>query len=211
MVGRFDFSYAFFHWFRYLMNAFTYAGDSRFFVVDNGKIGVAYNTPEWKEGLKYIRGMVQEGLIPLENLTQDNNQVQALLNSPEVRGFSFNHGATAPITAGNPAKEGYSWGLPLKGPKGINYSTFRPSTASIAFMISSNCKNPDAAFKVGDTMVQRHLSIVTHWGEEGVNWDYPENVKNIEDYIPTQAGWPISIVPYGHEAFWQSSDIQDAS
>jgi putative aldouronate transport system substrate-binding protein len=37
-------------WFRFLMNSFVYAGGPNQLKVDNGKLSVAYTTPEWREG-----------------------------------------------------------------------------------------------------------------------------------------------------------------
>ena len=46
-------------------------------------------TEEWKEGIKFIRKLFAEGLIPQEILTQDGNQYLAMLNSTEPTTMMF--------------------------------------------------------------------------------------------------------------------------
>jgi putative aldouronate transport system substrate-binding protein len=198
-------------WFRFLMNSFVYAGDLNQIKVDNGKLSAAYTTPEWREGLKYIRSLVAEGLIPMENLTQDRAQANTILNSPEVRAFSFVYTSTSQIAASNPVGDGYISGAPLKGPAGGRYATFRPSVAHIEFMVSANCKNPDAAARLGDLMERADIGIITRFGQEGVDWDYPQNVKNLADYSPSQEDFPISIVVYDDYKFWGGTAVANAS
>jgi putative aldouronate transport system substrate-binding protein len=198
-------------WFRFLMNSFVDAGGPNQLRVDNGKVSAAYTAPEWREGLKYIRSLFAEGLIPMENLTQDRAQANTILNSPEVRTFSFVYYSPSQISASNSAGDRYTSGPPLKGPGGIRYATFLPSVASIQFMVSANCKNPDAAARVGDLMERADIGIITRFGQEGVDWDYPQNAKNLAAYSPYQEGFPISIVMYDDFKFWGGTTVSNAS
>ena len=198
-------------WFGFLMNAFVYAGDTNQLVVENGKLGAAYTTPQWREGLKYIRSLFQEGLIPMENLTQDRTQVNTILNSSDVRAFSFIYASVSQINTDNPAGDEYICAPPLRGPAGVQYATYTPSVPNISYMVSSRCMNPDAAFRLGDVMASREIGIIQRWGEEGVNWDYPENVKNIQDYMPAQTDGPITMVPYNDASFWGGSAVGNGS
>jgi putative aldouronate transport system substrate-binding protein len=209
MTGVSNFYAVYYNWFRYLMGAFIYAGDSNLMEVKNGTVSPVYNTNEWREGLKYIRSLVAEGLINQESLTQDENQCHLLLNNDPVRVFSFVAASPFRLNAGSPAikSNGYYWGLPLKGPKGAQYSCYEPSVANIAFMISANCRNPDAAFSVGDFMVSRKIGIMQRWGEEGVDWDYPKNVKNVSDYVPMVPGSELSIITYNDGSFWAGTGV----
>ena len=42
-----------------------------------------YNTPEWKEGLKYLQRPLQQGLIDPQSFTQDIDGLQRLGNNPD--------------------------------------------------------------------------------------------------------------------------------
>jgi putative aldouronate transport system substrate-binding protein len=210
-TGSFRLGDYYFGWFNYLMNPFVYAGDANFMTVENGKVGAAYNTPEWKEGLKYIRSLFAENLIPSETLTQDTNQIRTLLNAQETRVFSFNRSSPSDINDNNPAAVGYIAGPPLKGPKGRRYAAYYPSVPVISFMVSANCKNPDAAFRAGDEMTREDISIITRWGEEHVDWDYAENVADLSNYVSSAERYPIKIIVYNDMRFWGGSLVFNSS
>ena len=200
-------------WFRFLMNSFEYAGDRSLFTVKNGRVSVPYNTPEWREGLKYMRRLFQEGLIVEESLTMDRNQLVTLLTSnPGVpRIFSFGAQSSSLVGGNNPIINDYMFLPPLRGPAGVQYVSFVPSTASVALVISANCRNPDAAFRVADLMMSKDVGIMQRWGAEGLDWDYPENVSNIRDFVTTVPGYPISLVAYDDTRFWAGTTVTNGS
>jgi putative aldouronate transport system substrate-binding protein len=210
LTGNFNFSgEEYSGWFNYLMNPFVYAGDDRLLTVNKGIIGAAYNIPEWKEGLKYIRSLFADGSIPVEVLTQDMVQVNTLMNSEEVRAFSFDYYGPDMISSTHPATPLYVAMPPLQGPSGQRYATFRPSSAGITFLITSNCKNPEAAFRFGDLMEREDISITARRGKRGVDWDYPADVKDIENYTSNIEGWPITSVSYDDNRIWNGSGISN--
>ncbi|MFH5185017.1 extracellular solute-binding protein [Paenibacillus sp. TAB 01] len=86
----------------FLMNAFIYDHDTRKLYLDNGKVTVPYNKPEWKEGLKYIHKLYAEGLIDPQALTQDNNQLKKLGENPDtvILGASSGHNMGSLTTLG---------------------------------------------------------------------------------------------------------------
>ena len=196
-------------WFRYLMNPFVYVGNQSY-NIDNGVISVPYNTEAWRAGLKYIRSLFADGLLALEILTQDDNQVRTLCNSDPVRVASFFMTSASLINSDDVAVQ-YLVAPPLKGTNGTQYSTIIPSVANIRFMISANCKNPEAAFRVGDVMMREDVSITNRFGERGVNWDYPEdNPGFVPRCIPFLEGWPGKAIIYDDGAYWSGSSVQNA-
>ncbi len=194
-------------YFNYLMNAFVYAGDPQYKVVEDGTVSTAFSTEEWKEGLDYIHRLFDEGLILSESLTMDDAQFKTLLNSEEPTVFAFCWMAASHAET---RMDDYICIDSLTGPDGVNYSTFRPSSAEATFLITANCQNPEAAFRLGDMLSSEHLGILTRWGEEGVNWDYIENVENASDYVCGMEGYDISIVAYDDATFWGGSEAQNA-
>jgi putative aldouronate transport system substrate-binding protein len=199
-------------WFNWIMNAFVYAGDTNLLTVNNGKVGAAYATPEWREGLKFMRTLFAEGFIPTETLTQDENQMRTLINVEGPQVFSFVWDNADQINANNPAGDYYEAMPPLKGPGGVQYATYKPSVAHINFMVSKNCKNPDAAFRAGDFMTSEVIGISQRFGAEGIDWDYAKNIPNAEStYVPTVPGWPLSIITYNDANFWGGSAVANNS
>lgn len=189
-------------WFSYLMNSFVYAGDADFLTVDDGAVSVAYNTEQWKEGLKSIRRLFAEELIPLETLTMDSAQLSTLMNAEEVVVFS---GASISfpghIDNSNNNRNLWDGFGPMVGPEGVQYATYRPSVAKAAGIVTADCENPEAAFRFLDLMTSEYFSIMQRWGVEDLDWNYAEDVENIESYTSNVPGWPVSIVAYNINAF----------
>ena len=199
------------NYWKFLMNAFTYAGDSHFRTVEDGIVSASYTTDEWKEGLKYLKKMFDEGLIAPESLTISDEQFSTLINSEDPTVFSFVYYGAEMVEAGTSRQTDYVCIDTLMGPDGVNYSTYVPSVANITMVITANCKNPEAAFRIGDLMSSEYIGISQRWGEEGVDWDYPENVENISEYTASVEGFDISLVAYNDSTFWGGTDVTNGS
>lgn len=199
-------------WFEALMNAFVYAGDSNYLVVNDGKISAAYTSDAWKEGLAYIAKLYQEGLIEDEALTQDEASFRAILNSEEPVVFMRMWlTAVGALDGASDRKLDYVGIMPIKGPEGVQYASYRPSVASARMLVTKNCKNPELAFQLGDLMSSEYLSIVTRWGQEGIDWDYISNMSNPSDYdgMYEAVGFEKYIVCYDDAAFWSAGTPQN--
>lgn len=197
-------------WFAFLMNSFVYAGDSNYYTVNDGVVSAAYTTDEWKEGLKFIRKLFAEGLIPTETLTQDDAGYKAIMNTEVPNALTLVYFTPDMIGTGLTYREDYETFAPMAGPAGVQHATYRPSTASVTFVVTANCENPEAAFRMGDLMVSENLSIVTRWGAEGVNWDYIANVNTGKEYFPLVEGWPVYLVAYDDPSYWSAGTVQNA-
>lgn len=198
-------------WFEYLMNAFVYAGDSQMRVVEDGKVSVAYNTEEYKEGLAYIQKLMSEGLIASESLTVDVTQFNTLVNSEDPTVFSFAYYGSTMFN--DPARRA-EWVCiaPLVGPHGVQYATYAPTVAANAqFYVTANCDNPEAAFVVGDLMCSEYIGISQRFGLEGTNWDYPENAENANNYKASIDGFDLYMIAYDDSSFWGGSEITNYS
>lgn len=207
LTGTWNHSYR--GWFSWLMNAFVYA-DSNYYFVEDGVVSAAYTTDAWKEGVKFIRSLFEAGYIPIETLTQDDAGFRAIMNATEPTALMLVYAAPDMIDPSLDYRNDYVPLAPVRGPEGVRYATYSPSIAGPAFVVTANCENPEAAFRMGDLMVSENLSIVTRWGEEGVNWDYIANVENAENYLPLVEGWPVYIVAYNDPAYWSAGTVQNA-
>ena len=211
LIGTFTEGALYNGWFAYLMNAFVYAGDKQYRTVNDGTVGLAYMTDEWKEGLRYIRKMFEEGLIASETLTMDNEQFKALMNSEDQVVFSLDYAAPDMLDAAGDRVTEYMYLAPLTGPNGVNYASYGKSVANITFLVTTNCKNPEAAFRFGDLMSSELIGITQRWGTEGEEWDYIANVEGAGNYAASVSSFPISIVTYHDALFWGGSELTNGS
>lgn len=153
----------------YLMNAFIYADPGKSYMnVKDGQVYPAFTQPEWKEGLEYMNKLVKDGLFSSLSFTQDETQMKALINVPG--------GMAGVVTAGSystfgPELENKMTLLPpVKGPSGLAATPYSPSLPTQLWFITKDAKDPELAFKVGDSMLNPELSLVSRYGEKEVDW-----------------------------------------
>ncbi len=198
-------------WFAMLMSPYVYAYDTRYLVADNGNLKFAFETEEWKEGLKYIKKFFDDGLIPAEALLYNEDQVDALNYAEEQVVFSFvnNQYRGSNLERG----DGFVAITALEGPSGLKQSSYMINSAGTGAAISADCKNPEAAFILLDYWSGEKYGIMQRFGEEGVNWDYWENAR-VEDrsaYRTNASGYDFSIYTYDDAGYWRGETPQNAS
>lgn len=190
---------------QYLMNAFVYAGDNYFRVVENGTVSSAVTTEAFKESLKYIRKLFQEGLILSESLTMNADQFKTLMNTEENTVFAYTY--TSPsIFTDTARRDEYICIAPLVGPEGVQFASFKQSSASHGMIVTANCKNPEAAFKLGDLLSSEVMGISARFGKQGVDWDYLADAKNPDEWQSAFPNFPLYIVCYDDATFWAAKE-----
>lgn len=182
-------------WLQVLVSPFQFIGGDHY-VVNDGEIGVWYNTPEYREALQYIRTLFEEELMPDFQFTMDRTAWNNLSGNEEIVIVGMVEGLSAAHTLRNEDYVGFG---PLENTDGRVYTTFVPSTANISMMISSNSEVAEAAFRLGDLLTSEDQSIISRWGNEGQHWDYLENAKvdvsEMEAWFE-DAGYPGYVVIY---------------
>ncbi|MBE7054759.1 MAG: extracellular solute-binding protein [Ruminococcaceae bacterium] len=159
----------------FLMNAFIYAdAKNNYMFIEDGKIDVAFNKPEWKEGLKYINKLVKEGLLSPLTFTQNQSQFKTILEDPDkqVMGSMMAGSLTVYSSTEHPNRADMQPMKPLKGPKGACYATYNPSVPVDMTYISKYCDDPETAFRVMEYCFSEEMSISGRYGKRGEHWDY---------------------------------------
>ena len=130
----------------FLMSAFIYSDGQRFMTAKNGKIIFTPNKPEWKDGLKYINRLYSKGLIDSQAFTNSQDTVRVLTNrvdDPIVGAYAAGHGRMYP---GDGIWQLYRVVPPLKGPGGVQLTSYRPYQPSFGRFAITN-KASDAVQK----------------------------------------------------------------
>lgn len=167
----------------FLMNAFVQTTPGAdYMIVKDGKLSPAFTTDEWKAGLEYIHGLVQDGLLSPLSFTQDSTQLKTQLTSEEAVVGVTCAGSTS-MFGSDPAISGRMALLePLTGPDGFCSVSYSPSTAGRIWYITKDCEDPELAFRVGDWFFGEEQSWTARYGKKDVHWtDDPEVTK---DYLP---------------------------
>jgi putative aldouronate transport system substrate-binding protein len=199
----------------FILNAFVqYPTDgngtgSRRFIVQGGKVVPVFSLEGYRDGIMYMNELVKEGLLDPVTFTQDTTQLKQIFENP-------NTAILGAVAAGGPNTiadmvnsrryRDYVAVPPIKGPKGVQYTAYNPYgffNNANCWVISSTCKNPEAAFRLGDYFFASEISMWGRLGEPGT------------DYIPNPVGKKAvdggealfdAILVYGSEqkSHWQN-------
>ncbi len=161
----------------FIINAFIYNDslNSRLYV-EEGVVKFAPITSQWREAMKYLRELCDEGLFYAGSFTQDGTALlQIGSNENDILGAFEGLGFEAAITAKDLPKLEALGSVPaLIGPEGKHYVTWAAPSIRPAGIITANCKYPEVAFRVLDEMMSYEGSLITRYGEQGINWDYAD-------------------------------------
>lgn len=206
---------------RYLMNQFIYTerSDDFFLVGEDGTLDVAYDKDEWRDGLRFIKGLVDEGLISTLSFTQTYQQYCAMM-SAELPTVGI--GVSLSCSAFGPNLVHYSGLGAVKGENGSQWATYSPGIPSSNAAITADCENPALAFRVLEMAYGDDEYLFTRrYGEKGVDWDFaPPGTESIyKDLgydatfiqinniwgVPQNKHWggvtPLSYLGWGNVAF----------
>lgn len=183
----------------FLMNSFVYDDFTDGFVVDDDlKISLNYRTEEYKEGLKYISGLIKEELVDVQSYTQGNDILRALCSADELTVGAFVSSSPDNLfPEGSERLREFVALPPLKGPKGVAFAKVLDYNAYSSGMITKYCKNPLAAFRLLDFMMSEEASLFSVYGVEGTDW------KEVDENSPAlfkDSGYKariLRILPYG--------------
>jgi putative aldouronate transport system substrate-binding protein len=162
------------------MNGFIYDDDRTYLILNDGKVDTVANKPEWKEGLSYIKSLVDEGLIDQGAFTQNAEAYKKIGDNADAQLLGAGAGMHPAIfvSVGPEAPYGADYDAipPLQGPHAA-YATFIPNTVPGATFVLTNKASEAAqiaAIKLVDYMFTQEGQLRAHYGEEGVDWRRPQ-------------------------------------
>ncbi|MCM3746867.1 extracellular solute-binding protein [Paenibacillus pasadenensis] len=159
----------------YLMNAFVYYDGENFLQVQNGKVSFIGNSPEYRQGLRYLRKLYEEGLIDPNIFAQSVNTFTERTNGSPARvgAFVANHaGAVIPLTS--PLYREYEVLPPLIGPAGKRTTGFKPHKfGSGGFVITDKAtpEQAEAIIRIIDFLYTEEGTMLATYGKEGEVWE----------------------------------------
>jgi putative aldouronate transport system substrate-binding protein len=168
----------------FLMNAFIYDDGAnetgKRMVIQNGKIDVVYNKPEWKEGLLYLRGLYAEGLMAPQSFTMDRKTATKLAENPDIAilGAYPAHSPSSFTIIEGPSNRwiDYQPIAPLTGPRGLRVTTWLPyrKLRIGEFAMTKADKHPAATMRWADAQYSLEANLHSNFGDEGKAWTWPQ-------------------------------------
>ena len=164
-----------------LMNAFIYDGWDPDFgyqlnAVD-GQLSAPFVTDEWREGLRYLSKLSNEGLLSPLSFSQTQNELKAILSAPNTDptlvGAFVGHPSPLFGSDGSVDRVQEYVAVPaMIGPEGVQWSPYKLTMPSCMTFITADCENPELAFRVLDAVAREDLSLTMRYGEQDVDWEY---------------------------------------
>lgn len=126
-------------------------------MVQNDKIVCSVVQEEYKSYVKWFTDMYSKGIIDKEVFTHDHNQYMAKIDSGKVGAYLTN----GPVTS---AKAKYVSIPPLEGPAGRKWGCEDFSIDKGRGLITTACKNPEAAMRFIDSFYEPVTSLKLQHG-----------------------------------------------
>lgn len=163
----------------FLMCSFIYNPSGNRLFLNDGKVTASFVQPKWQEGLKYLNKLYEEGLLYPETFTQDNKQLKKLGENPDVPILGAAPAGWFGVFTQNKGESGrykeYVAVPPLKGPDGYQSSFYNPYGGYAGkFLITSDCENPELAFKWADWFYSLQGTLRSIHGSPGEQWDWAD-------------------------------------
>lgn len=165
----------------WLINLYTYYDSSNPVQLNNGKIEFAFTQDGYRDGIKFVRELIEEGLLvdPYTTKYTDVKLQANPSNGVATVGIIFGHLTQFNIKTENDAIFQYehlaTWGNAVMQQPKVNISK----------MITEDCKEGkrDKAFEILMTMFSEEGSLRHRYGEKGVDWvDADEGAKSPYGY-----------------------------
>lgn len=178
-------------------------------VLSDGAVDVTYTKPEFREALRYIHSLYQEGLIAPASLTQDRDGLNLMLNTEEVTVGAVPQGWMQEL-ADTVNQEGsrffdYVTVPPLAGPEGhreMSYAGYQATPGTC--IITSAAKDPELALRWCDAQGNEEVLLHANYGVQDEDWRW---AKPGEIGINGKPAWYVRLTPLtagGQNIIWSS-------
>ncbi len=159
----------------WLLNSFVYMNDMYFFTAKDGALNVPYTTDEYREGLRYVNSLVEDGLLSTLTWTiSEDSELTAIVtpaNKIAIAGVVGMH-TSMNLENNNPVGLQYTGLTGISSPNCAGYAPLNSDSYVYTTFITADCETPELAFKLLDFMSSKESFNRMRNGELGVDWEY---------------------------------------
>lgn len=160
---------------QFLMGAFIPANGIDYINVNKGQLSIGAMQPEWKEGLKYVHSLYEDGLIDHGAFTQ-NAEVLKQLGTPAgdaILGSAPSSHLGIVVDINSDKAKSFDVLPPIKGPDGAQFTSSNyGNITNFGFAITNKAKGKkaEALIKLADYLYSYEGTVLSVNGKEGVDW-----------------------------------------
>ncbi len=164
----------------FLLNPFVFsefAGQNRFFEMNDGVITSNATSEGYREGLRYLKQLYDLGLFGEESFTQPSDQVKQQVEGGDASTIGVVLAGAHSVFAniGGDRWQRYVAIPPLEGPMGVRQSPYNPwGVGSGQCVINAQTEHPEAAFKWCDGLYDRETTLRSVFGLPDEQWRWAE-------------------------------------
>jgi len=174
----------------------------------DGKVTEQYRLNEFRDALRYMRSLYDEGLIQRDSFSMTGDELLALAENPTPI-LATRFSAWGGISYSTERFVDYVFQLPpLAGPSGQRWASNKDpwSIVSVAGVITDKAKDPDLVIALYDYLIRFDIARSSNHGPQGSSWDYPDPGTVGIDGLPATYNF---FVPAGQpkevNTFWGGS------
>ena len=183
--------------------------------LEGGEVKFAPDKEEYREGLRYIKSLYDEGLIdPAAFSQKDDQMAQTIRQDPPIAGaYVCDHIGMGVDNTNYEEYKNYQIMMPLKGPNGMQFQPQNANEGEVQgfhAVITDACEYPEAAFRWIDYQLSEESMVKKGWGKENVAWIHaPEGTLDVfgnpAKYVRLDAGETNPEAKKENDAytFWQ--------
>ncbi|GAB3839038.1 hypothetical protein [Kribbella italica] len=190
----------------YFMNSFLYNPGEPWLRLDQGKVDFVAGKDEWREGLRFLRSLFDDGTLTSEVFSMTNETRLRLGNNPGYQRVgvarAFHWGVFLDIA--QERWRDYVALPPLKGPNGVGYAAwdyyqfYQPG-----LIITDQCADPGALVRWADHQVELETWMNGYAGPRGKTWDFAK--PGAKGLLGQQATYKITKAPPPVGLAWGTS------
>lgn len=206
----------------YFMNSFLQTPATDWMRLNSGKVDFVADKPEWREGLRYLRTLFQDGTLTTSTLTATPEEVLAAGNQGRIGVARCYYQGIFTDLSDKPDDlwTRYVALPPVKGPNGVQFSCWSDNPfTGIPLLITNKCANPELMVQWGDRQMDLLPQCLSYGGVKGGNWDWASvGDKGITDKqavwyakkypVPLGEGWDQLLV-YNFTREWTEGQRSD--
>ncbi|NLN45843.1 MAG: hypothetical protein GX153_04640 [Clostridiaceae bacterium] len=160
----------------FLMNAFTLTNQDGYYQKDD-VIHCAMVEEGYRNGLKYLNKMMEEGLMDENYPSNDENALKTLVALEDGKTVaSGSWGGMHNAATDHKIRNSYQIVAPLKGPDGLQNSFYDHYASGVTpgkATIPAGTEKADVVMAWMDTMYDQEVAFRGRYGELGVDWEVP--------------------------------------